>query len=155
MKALKQFGRWLKSVFSKVQKLIDKVIPKAVDIVQAVKKSIDNGTLSDISDALQFIFPKGSILIDKAEKFLEEHIPELCVQLEIIEAVNLSDKTEEAIKQALDALKETYGDKWEQFTSGLAGDLAIWLADGKIDASERKEMIKKAKDFYDTNFKAA
>jgi len=144
---------WIKSLFVSIKKLINKYIPLSVKIVEGIKKVIENGTMDIIGDIIKTIIPNSQVIVDEVEKFLAKRIPELCVELEIINAVNLSDKTEEAVKQALNALKETYGEKWDNFMSGLAGDLARWLADGKLDTNERKENIAKAKKFYDENIR--
>jgi hypothetical protein len=150
---MKKLLNWIKGLFSQSQRLKDKYIPVAVKVVQGVKKAINNGTLDTISDILIAILPDaGDLVVKKVREYLIKHIPELCLQLEIIHAVNLSDKTEEAVKQSLAALRETYGDKWDEFTSGLAGDLANFFSDGKIDPNEAKILAKK---FYDTYIKNA
>lgn len=148
---MKNLINWLKSVFSKIQKLKDKFIPISVKIVQGVKKAINNGTVSVISDVLKVVLPDvGDLIVDKVEEYLIDKIPELCVELEIINAVNLSDKSEEAILQSINALSQTYGDKWSQFMSGLAGEIASYLSDGKLDAKEAKKL---AGSFYDNYIK--
>lgn len=148
---MKKLISWIKGLFSKIERLKNKLIPVAVDVVQAVKKAINNGSLDILSDLLVMILPPtGDLAVYSVKKFLEKNIPELCVQLEIINAVNLSDKTEEAIKQALDALAETYGDKWNEFMSGLSGKLAEFLSDGEIDWKEGKEL---GSDYYNKYIK--
>jgi hypothetical protein len=146
---MKNFFKWLKSLVSKLQKLKDKYIPVSVKIVQAVKAAINSGTLSIVIDGFKLLLPTaGDIALDQFEKYLIRRIPALCVQLEIINAVNLSDKSEEAIKQALNALSETYGEKWDEFMSGLAGDLANYLSDHVLDSKEAKKLAGKFYDEY-------
>ena len=85
---------WIKGLFSKLQRLKNKLIPVSVKIVQGVKKAINNGTVEVISDVLVAVLPtQGDMIVYSVKKYLEAQIPELCVQLEIINAVNLSDKT--------------------------------------------------------------
>lgn len=149
---MKKLINWIKGIFSKTQRLFNKFIPIAVDIVQGVKKAISSNTLDVIANVLKAILPDvADSIIDLIVKYLTERIPALCIQLEIIEAVNLSDKTEEAVKQALSALQETYGEKWDEFMSTLAGDLVNYLSDGKLDAKEAKELAGKFYDEYIKN----
>lgn len=146
---MKKLIIWLKGLLPKLRKLREKYIPIAVNVVQGVKRAIESGTLDTAFNVLRMFLPDiGDVILDQVEKYLINHIPELCVQLEIIEAVQLSDKSEEAIKQCLEALKETYGDKWAEFMSGMSGDLANFLSDGVLDAKESRVLAGKFYDKY-------
>lgn len=151
MKLIEKIKNWIKSFLTKVDEIKDKYLPVAVHSVQVIKKAIENGTVDTIADIAKIALPDvGDAILDKVVKYATEHIPRLCIQLEILNASNVSGGDVEVLKIALDELKDTYGDKWEQFTSGLAGEILVMLADGKIDAKEAKEL---AKAFYDEHIK--
>lgn len=149
---IEKIKNWFKSLFDKTKSLISKHLPTAVFVVQGVKKAIDSGAVDFFADIVKRIISgtADDIIIDKAIAFAKERIPVLCIQLEILKATNVSGGSIEVLQQALDALQDTYGDKWEEFTSGLAGELIEYLADGKIDAGEAKKL---AKAYYDKNIK--
>lgn len=138
----------IKKFFSRADKLKDKLLPIAVNVVQAIKKAIESGTVEFVADIVKTLIPgtADDVVIDKAVKFAKERVPHLCIQLEILNIANSSPDVE----SALEALKLTYGDKWEQFTSGLAGELMEMLSDGKIDREEAKYL---AKEYYDKYIK--
>jgi len=141
----RRLWNWLKSTLSKLESLKDKYLPVAVNVVQAVKKAIESGTFDVVAGVIKTLIP-GTIdddVIDSIVKYTKERIPFLCVELQILKATNGND-----IDKALAALKLTYGDKWEQFTSGLAGELLTFLADDKIDVAEAKILAKKFYDEY-------
>jgi len=117
MKLINKISAWLKELKLKLIKIRIKYLPVAVNVVQAVKKAINNGTLDTIEDILKFVLNDvGDKVVDVVVGYLKKHIPELCVELEILNATTNTNDIESALK----ALKSTYGDKWEQFMSGLA-----------------------------------
>lgn len=147
MKLLTKIKQFFKSLFRKVDELKNKYLPIAVNAVQIVKKAIDNGTADTIVDIVKIVSPDvGDAILDKVLAYVRKRIPQLCIQLEILNAYNLSVDGVDALEAALNALKDVYGEKWEEFTSGLAGDILVMLEDGKIDSKEAKEL---AKLFYD------
>lgn len=145
---IEKIKNWFKSLFDKTKSLVNKHLPTVVLAVQGIKKVIDSGAVDFLADIVKKLISgtADDIVIDKVIAFLKERIPVLCIQLEILNAANVSGGDAEVLQQALDALKGTYGDKWEEFTSGLAGDLLEYLADGKIDSKEAMEL---AKEYYD------
>jgi hypothetical protein len=149
---MKKLIKWLKRLISNMQRLKNKFIPVAVKIVQVVKKTIDNGTFEVIFDGLFLLVPGAwKIPISKVEKFLIKRIPLLCVELEILKAVTLSEKSEEAVIQALKAVNVAYDVKKDEFMRGLAGDLANYFADDAFDLSEIREFAGKYYDKFIKN----
>lgn len=152
MKLLTKIKQWFKSLLNKASGLTDKYLPVAVNVVQAVKKAIESGTVDVIADIVKSLIvgTADDIIIDRIVVFAKKRIPALCIQLEILEISKASGGDAEVLTIALNKLRDTYGDKWESFTSGLAGDLVEYLSDGKIDAREAALMAKK---YYDENIK--
>ena len=139
---------FFKNIWIKIKSITDKYLPLSVKVVQGVKKAIESEAYDTVLGIVKTMI-KGEaddVILDKVTAFLRKRVPELCIQLEILNAANGSDDIESALK----ALKTTYGDKWEQFMSGLAGDLYNYLSDGKLDA---KEAAALAKSFYDSYIK--
>jgi len=148
MKFLKKVISW----FRKLTKKVRKALPIAVMVVQGIKQAIDNGTVDFLADIVKKIIPTGTddAVIDIAIKYAKKHIPVLCIKLEILNASNIANGDVELLTHALNALKETQGEKWEQFTSGMAGEILTFLADGKIDGVEATIL---AKGYYDKYIK--
>ena len=144
MKALKRFWNWLKKVknFFGKKGLLTKYIPIAVDITQAIKKAIDSGSLDTVTELAIKLFPVLGLPAHTIVEFLKKEIPDLCLQLEILEAGQQPD-----VMAALNALKNTYGDKWSGFMSGISGKLYIFISnDGRLDWKESAEI---GSDYYD------
>lgn len=137
---IKRIGGWFKL-------FLNKNLPVAVHAVQGVKKAIESGTFDDIANILKMVIPGGAddIIIDRISKFAKKHIPVICIQLEILSATNSNEIN---LKEALTKLKDVDGDKWAEFTSGLAGDILAMLEDNKIDAGEAKQLAKAYYDRY-------
>ena len=152
MKTLTKIKEWFKSLFRTADELKDKYLPIAVNVVEAIKKAIESGTVDVIEDIAIMLYPKGGILIKKATEYAKDHIPSLCLQLQIIELSDLADGDVDALTVSLDKLKETTGEQWDNFMSGMAGTLVSYLSDGKIDWKEAKEL---AGEFYDEYVKQA
>ena len=149
MKFLKRVWNGIKNLFSKK----DRLLHIAVNVSQAVKTFVEKHKteIDGIEDILEKLLPGGKLIFTGID-FLKERIPYIAVQLSIIDNVN-GLTTEEAFAEAMKKLSSTFGDKWASFWEILSGDTAIYLSDGKIDWSERKNMAKKAKLYYDINIK--
>lgn len=137
---MKKIKAWFISLINGTRKLLKKYLPIAVYVTQGIKKAIESGTVDFLADIVKRLIQGGAddILIDKAVSFAKKRIPELCLQLEIINIAHANSP--DAVGIALDTLKETYGEKWEEFMKGIAGELVEYLSDGKIDLKEAKEL---------------
>ena len=135
---MKKFINWLKSLFANVKKLSEKYIPIAVTVVQGIKKAIENGNLDITADVLKELIPGtiDDVLIARVVVFLKKQIPVWCDKLGI----------------AQDALNQLSGEKWAEFTSGLAGDIASEISGGILNP---EASAIDSKIYYDTNIKNA
>lgn len=135
---MKKFIVWLKSLFANVKKLSEKYIPIAVTVVQGIKKAIENGNLDITANVLKGLIPGtiDDVIIERVVVFLKKQIPIWCERLEITQ----------------DALNKLSGEKWAEFTSGLAGDIASEISGGLLNP---EASAIDAKVYYDTNIKIA
>lgn len=135
---MKKLISWLKSAWSFITRLSKKYVPLAVTIMQGIKKAIENGNMDITAGVLKSLIPgvADDIVIEKVVAFLKKRIPVWCEKLGI----------------AQDALNELTGEKWAEFTSGLAGDIAAHLSGDMLDPIAS---AKEAKMYYDTNIKIA
>jgi hypothetical protein len=135
---MKKIISLLKSVWAFITGLSKKYIPLAVTIVQGIKKAIENGNLDITAGVLKSLIPGDvdDIIIEKVVTFLKKRIPVWCEKLEITQ----------------DALNELTGEKWAEFTSGIAGEIASHLSGDMLDPIAS---AKEAKMYYDINIKKA
>lgn len=148
----KIFGKisdWVGQLTKKIYKIVDKSIPVAVDVVQWVKKAIDSGEFQTVANIAKSVIPGtyDDVFIDKAVKIAEKEIPKLAIKLEIVEKVSDIEETDPTkLKESLIALKSVFGDKWEQFCTGLASEIIVKLSN---KTRTHIEAWKLAKEYYD------
>jgi hypothetical protein len=143
--------RFLRKIFGIIEKLKSKLVPIAVNVVEAIKKAIDSGTVDIMKDIAIALLPDaGDLIIERAVSYVKKNIPSLCLQLQIIDVSDTANGDVDVLNLALSKLKETQGEKWDEFMSGMAGKLVEYLSDGKIDWKEAKEL---SSDFYNEYIK--
>lgn len=127
-----------------------KVVPMAINFVEAIKAAMD----SEVDDVVLFIIKKAipgeadDILIDKAKKFIEEWIPKVMINLELVnEIAGIEDKNEQ-LKAVLAKFKLSSDEQKNIIYHGFASLAIEKLSDGKITWSEAVQLS----EYYFKNF---
>lgn len=149
----KIFGKvwsWFSGLWKKADNVVDKIIPVAVNVVQGVKKAIDTGNLDIVAEIAKKLIPGtvDDVIIDKAVEIAKKNIPRIAIQLDIIKNISEIEGTPEQMKEALLALKNVFGEKWEKFCTGLAQEILVVLSDGKVTWAEAAILSKRYYDEY-------
>lgn len=148
-KIFKKLFRWVNELIDKFDNKIDKLIPVAVNVVQAVKKAIESETFDIVKEIVKSLVPStADFVIDKAVEIAKQNIPKLAIQLEIIKSISNIDNNTEQLQEALIALKDVFGIKWETFCTGLAQEILVVLSDGKVTWAEAAILSKRYYDEY-------
>lgn len=143
-KLFKKFLAWVGQLWKKTDAIVDKIIPVAVNVVQGVKKAIDTGTFDVVAEIAKKLIPgtTDDVIIDKAVEIAKKNVPRIAIQLDIIKNIAEIEGTPDQMKEALFALRNVFGEKWEKFCTGLAQEIAVVLSDGKITTSEAWTLTK-------------
>lgn len=148
MNLFKKIWIGIKNVFQKATELTKKVIPVAVDVVEAVKQATDSGVL-EIPLFLLKKTIKGvadDLLIDKAHAWLKANLSSVIIGLNTIDAIaGIADENERVVA-ILNYYKTATKNEKAQFYSGLAAQAAAYLSDGKLSVNEAFML---AKSYYD------
>lgn len=139
---------WFSGLWKKTDNVVDKIIPVAVNVVQGVKKAIDTGNLDIVAEVAKKLIPGtvDDVIIDKAVEIAKKNIPRIAIQLDIIKNISEIEGTPEQMKEALFALKNVFGEKWEKFCTGMAQEIVVVMSDGDITTSEAWTLTKR---YYD------
>lgn len=139
----------MRNLFAKANEAALTAIPVAVDVVQLVKQVADSGILS-----IPFSMLKGLIagsaddaIIDKVNTFLRSgKLAHVIFALNTVhEIAEIKDENARLIA-ILNYYKTATKNEKAEFYSGLAADIATYLADGKLTIAEAYQLSKK---FYD------
>lgn len=151
MKILKllKVWNWLRKLWDKYD---DKLIHFATNLTQKIKKAIESDEFIPIVELVKSLTPDTiDLAIDKVVKITYDKIPELAIQLKIIDISHDITDENELIKSVSEALMKNYkGDNWEKFWSSFVQELIYAFADGKLSWSEAGVL---GKSYYETNVK--
>jgi hypothetical protein len=150
----KNVWNWIVQTFYKVWNKVDEVIgsflPVATNTVEAVKKVIENPLLNVTVEVIKSFTPDvADKVIDKAVELLKEKIPQLALQLKIVDELHGIEDKNEQVRQILFVISQGVdNEKWEKFLSGLAQEILYALSDGKITWGEAGALV----EYYYQNY---
>jgi len=153
-KFLKNVWNWIVSTFNTVWNKVDEVVgtflPVATNTVEAIKRVIENPLLNITVEVIKSFTPDvDDKVIDKAVELLKEKIPQLALQLKIVDEIHGIEDKNEQVRRVLLVIGEGIDDeKWEKFLSGLAQEILYALADGKITWGEAGALV----EYYYQNY---
>jgi len=90
-----KIAKWVKKILKKLDKASKKLIPIAINVVQAIKKIMDSPVDDVIKYICKFVIPGDADdkLYQKLKDILEEWIPKILLQLNMVESINNIEDT--------------------------------------------------------------
>lgn len=138
MKIFKKVWAWIEGLWNDLDHQIEKLLPVATNVVQAVKTAIENKNFDMVTTVIKNLIPgqTDDVIIDKAVELARKHIPQLAIQLEIYNVIaDISDPREQLIA-VFEKLQTASGEKWQKFCTQLAQQVLVDMSDGKITWGE-------------------
>lgn len=135
--------RWIKNIhldgiFKKAEKAIHEFIPKAIEIVNNIKKFDD--THPEFADILTAIIP--GTWDDALKEKARVVIPRILVQMQVISTDQSGESLDDFIKLTVEKIlsldKQSRGYKWFE----LASRIAVDFANGELSDAEVKSILQ-------------
>lgn len=141
-------------LFQKVDDEIKVLVPIAIGVVQGIKKVMDGPVDDVILTIVKAAIPgeADNKLIDKVHKTVEEWIPKVLLQLNLVNSVVNKDTVNDQLKAILERLKLSDEETKNIFYHGIASLILEKLSDGKFDW---KDATAVAEYYYQHQKKAA
>lgn len=135
---------FLVNLFNKVDKLVEKVAPVAINIVEEIKK-INESTTGDIIELiLSKAIPgiKDDILIATIRARLKEILPKLLLQMNIANSISQIEDPNEQLKAIINAINMSPDETKNMYYHGLCTLILQSLSDGKLTWSESVQVAE-------------
>lgn len=143
---------FLVALFIKVDKLVDKIAPIAINVVNELKK-VNESTTGDIieliiSKAIPGI--KDDLIIAMVRSKLKEILPKVLLQMNIAQAISNIEDPNEQLKAIINAINLSPDETKNMYYHGLCTLVLQNLSDGKLTWSES---IQIAEYYYQNVYK--
>lgn len=136
---------WIEEIFSSLEKTVEKsFMPVATNIVEGLKKAIENDQVSMVLAVVKFAIP-GNIdnkIIDKALKLTRKYVPQIALQLQLIDSITEIEDTNEQMIAVVDVLKNASKEEQSKYWHELAKQILYVLADGKVTWGESASIVE-------------
>jgi len=140
----KKIWQWIEGIFSKMEGTVEKFMPVATNIVEGVKKAIENDQILIVLEVIKFTIP-GNIddkIIDKALELTRKYIPKIALQLQIINSITEIEDTNEQMIAVINVLKNASKEEQSKYWHELAKQILYALADGKVTWGESASIVE-------------
>lgn len=137
-KILSKVWMWIEGLWNDLDRLIDKLVPIAVNVTQVIKKAVESEKTTAVLEIIKFTIPGDTDdkIINKAVELAKKYIPKVALQLEIIDSISGIEDINEQMQAVVEALKnsndDTKSDYWHEFTAQFLKA----MADGKLTLGE-------------------
>ena len=134
MKALKQFGSWLKVTLLKLtnatEKVLDKYVPIAVKVTNALKEAMDSGKVDSIAAIVKIPLPAaGDAVVDTIVVLYEKWIPKIAMAAGIIESIIDVEDPKEQLRMVFEKIAAGIPeDQRQKFLSQITTQVAYDLS---------------------------
>jgi len=143
-KFLQKIWAFVVGMFSKLEQEVEKYVPVATNIVEAVKKVVESQTTGAVLEVIKFTIPGDTDdkIIDKAMELAKEYIPKIALQLNIIESITDIEDVNEQMIAVVNALKNANDDTKSDYWHELAAFILKQFADGKLTLGEAGAIVE-------------
>ena len=144
MNIFQKVWKWIGDLFGKIEKKVEELIPIATNVVEGVKRAIENDQILTVIEWVKFAIPGDTDdkIIDKVLELTKEYIPKIALQLQIINSItDIEDKDKQMIA-VLDVLKNASKKKKAQYWHELAKQVLYALSDDKITWGEAASFVE-------------
>lgn len=134
----KKIWNFIEGLFSKLEREVEKYVPVAVNIVEGVKRTVENKQFKSVLEIVKFSIPGDTDdkIIDKVMAVAQEYIPKIAIQLNIIESITDIEDVNEQMIAVTNALKSSNDEQKSDYWHELAAFVLRRLSDGKITLGE-------------------
>jgi hypothetical protein len=138
MKILEKLWKWIEGLFSKLDELVDKMVPVAVSVTEGVKNALDNDKVMSVIEIVKFAIPGDTDdkIIDKAIELAKLYVPKIAIRLEIIDSIAGIENQDEQMLAVVNALKDANDNQKSDYWHELAAFVLKKLSDDKITLGE-------------------
>ncbi|HJU45518.1 MAG TPA: hypothetical protein VJ647_01990 [Chitinophagaceae bacterium] len=134
-KFLRRLWAAIASLFHKVDDEVKMWVPIAIRVVQGIKRVMDGPVDDVILTIVKTAIPGDADdkLIDKVHRTVEEWIPKVLLQLNLVNSIADTEDVNEKLKAILAQLKLSGDETKNIFYHGIASLILEKLSDGKFD----------------------
>lgn len=107
-KLLQKVWSWVRGVYEKVMGTSTKLVPVAIRVVEGLKRAMEG----NVDDVVAFIIKRAikgeadDLIIDKVKKMVEDWLPKIALELNIINSINGIEDKNDQLKAILDEIKK-------------------------------------------------
>lgn len=129
---------YIKNMYSR---LVDKtkiVVPIAIQVVEGIKSVVDS-PVDDIIAGILKVAIKGTkddVIIDKIKITVEEWVPKVLLELQIVNSISNIENQNDQLKAILERIKMSSNETQNMIYHGLASIILEKLSDGKLSWSD-------------------
>ena len=144
MNIFQKVWRWIENLFSTIEKKVEKLVPVATNIVQGVKKAIEDNRTEYVLEVVKFSIPGDTDdkIIDKAMKLAREYVPKIALQLQIINSITDLDDVNDQMVAVVEIVKQISPEEQSKYWHELAKQILYALADNKITWGEAGAIVE-------------
>ena len=135
---------FVENIFTKLDNKIEKLIPVAANIVEGVKKALENEQVISVIEVVKFAIPGDTDdkIIDKAIGLAKEYVPKIALQLGILKSITDIEDVNAQMLAVVAALKDANADEKSDYWHELAAFILKKLADGKLTLGEAGAIVE-------------
>lgn len=135
---LKKIWNFIKNIFNKLDDEVKRIVPVAINIVEAVKKVMDSPVDEVIATILKQVIPgdADNVLIDQVKSFIEKNLPKVLLDLNLVNSIAGIEDENEKLKAILAQFKLSSDETKNILYHGLAALAIEKLSDGKLSWSD-------------------
>ncbi len=143
-KLLQKIWNWIETLWVKVETKVEELAPVATNIVEGVKKVVEDKTFLNVLEVVKFTIPGDTDdkIINKALELAQEYIPKIALQLGIISSIAEIDDVNQQMIAVVNALKDANDQQKSDYWHELAAFVLRKLADGKITLGEAGSIVE-------------
>jgi len=144
MNIFQKVWKWIENLFSTIEKKVEKLVPVATNIVQGVKKAIEDNRTEYVLEVVKFSIPGDTDdkIIDKAMKLAREYVPKIALQLQIINSITDLDDVNDQMVAVVEIVKQISPEEQSKYWHELAKQILYALADNKITWGEAGAIVE-------------
>lgn len=144
-------GEVITGAYEALDELGHKIVPIAVDVVQALKTFTASSSFDIATQIVAAAIPgiKDDAIIAAVKTWLKKELPKIAIQLQIVNSINNLMGPDAKVKAIINKLQGMDGRGADCLE--FAAQLSLYLSDGKLSKSELKAA---ANDYYNKFVKA-
>jgi hypothetical protein len=142
---------FFKKVWKAIRKFFDKLddatkmyVPIVINICEALKKAVANGTYDTVAALVEAVIPGNAEdpVIAGFKSYLSKNLPKIITSLQLVDIIAEIDGVDEQYLRILELMRAASGETQNAVYAEFSQMLLNYLADGKLSKSERVALIE-------------